>query len=172
MGLSPVFVRNAFESLIGWPSDGVKSGKGNVLLTPEDVSMADQIKKALGFTPENVANARQAEYVQYLKINGTSEYKSAKTSELANLKLDIFKAGQSGNTKKVESLRTEYAAKYQELLEFLRKTNEGGLSARSIDGIKSSIDQKYQAKKNPQKERTAKEQKVADQIRDTYGLNK
>lgn len=172
MGLSPVFVRNGFEALVGWPNDGVRTGRGNVVLTPEDVTVADQLKKVLGFMPESVGNAKQAEYVQNLKTQGPQEYKSAKTSELANLKLDIFRASSSGNTGRAETLRKEYNAKYQELLEFMRNSGNGGLTARSIDGIKSAIDQKYQAKKNPKKERTAKEQRIADQVRDTYGLNK
>jgi hypothetical protein len=167
LGLSPVFVRNAFESLVSWPDEGAKTGRGVVLLTPEDISVGDQIKKALGFAPEKEANAGTAEYVQYLKVNGSNEFKSAKASELANIRLDIYREALKGNTKASERLRGEYSAKYQELLEFIRRSNPEGLSARQIDSLQRSIKQKYEMKKNPRKERNDKEQRVADEIRNT-----
>ena len=158
MSLSPVFIRNAYTGLVGWPTDGVKTGRGQVLLTPEDISIADSLKKVVGLSPRKTSDASTATYVQSLKATGSNEYLSGRKNEAANLRLEIFRAGQKGDTEKVQALQKEYRALYQETLEFMRKINGGVLSARQIDGLQSAIDQIYQQKKNPEKKRNAKEQ--------------
>lgn len=168
--LTPVFVRNAMDALIAWPNDGVRTGKGTMIITPDEVTAGQQALKALGFNPMEVSKGTQAEYAAYIKTHGADQYKSAKTSELANIKYDIWRAGQQGDDKRIDKLRGEYSTKYQDLLEFLRSHGDGQLSARSVDGVKSSIDQKFQAKKNPSKKPSKKDTEALRKARENLGL--
>lgn len=60
----PAFAQNALEAAVVWNTDGYRTRRGTVIVPPEDISTAATRWKALGFTPTDIARAREEEWAK------------------------------------------------------------------------------------------------------------
>ena len=60
----PAFAQNAVEASLVWRTDGYRTRRGSVIVPPEDMTQGMLGWKVLGFTPTEVARAREQEWAK------------------------------------------------------------------------------------------------------------
>jgi hypothetical protein len=121
--LLPTFAKNAIHAWY-WGSDGggVRSQKtGAMVIPPEEVTVAQQMLKAIGFTPSAIANRRQMDFAKNRSDKAVADKKSGFYGEIARLVVQVEKYEAAGNKASADKARREIDAVYEEIGRF----NEG-----------------------------------------------
>jgi hypothetical protein len=119
--LMPQFIKNPMHAL-AWGSDGIRSqATGKVVIPAEKITAADQMLKAIGFTPGRIANQREAEFAQNRANRAASEVKAQFYGDLARHQAQAAKAERAKDTAALRRAETDTAKVFQDIAKF----NEG-----------------------------------------------
>lgn len=114
----PQFLKNPIHAY-AWGSEGIRSqATGKVVIPGEDITVAQQMLKGIGFTPGRISNARESEFAQNRANRAATEIKAGFYGELARLQAQYLKAEQDGDTGEVKRLESKIAEVFQDIAKF------------------------------------------------------
>jgi hypothetical protein len=114
--LSPLAgVRNAFDTFTIM-EDGMKTRNGTVHLTAADLTPANLLTKALGFSPaEYAARRNEAAYAKYIGAKG-NPVREIETQALTNDYIAYINARKEGNMDRARDAYTDFSESYLEYM--------------------------------------------------------
>lgn len=117
----PQFLKNPIHAY-AWGSDGIRSqATGKVVIPGEDITVAQQMLKGIGFTPGRISNARESEFAQNRANRAAGDVRNEFYGKLARILAGMYRAEQSGDGKEVARLE----AKLREGMEEVARFNDG-----------------------------------------------
>ena len=115
--LSPLAgVRNAFDTMTIM-EEGMKTRNGTVHLTAADLTPANLLTKALGFSPaEYAARRNEASYAKYIGAKG-DPVREIETQALTNDYIAYINARKDGNMDRARDAYTDFSESYLEYMQ-------------------------------------------------------
>lgn len=115
----PKPVRDTYRGLYQYNTEGLVSRNGADILSPEQLTWADSVRQAFGFTPLTVKHAYEARNLEYEADQKAAAMVSAGNAALYDGEVDraielYAKAGKLGRNVTADSAKRSVKAKYKE----------------------------------------------------------
>ncbi len=168
--MSPNFLKHWLVAG-GWATGGVRDKKGDLILPADRLETGDLVMKGLGFQPSIVTDVRDYNYAQYRQETAVDGLKRRFTARIARTLVEMERAGEAGDTKKLEALEAELAGIYDELAEH----NESAPPEHQIQLGRRAIANRMMREREGVMARWGKERRAArgaaEELRGVFGLS-
>jgi hypothetical protein len=169
--LTPNFIKNLLVAY-NWTRDGVRDKYGNRIVTPEQVTSGDAIKKGLGFGSQNISDIRDYEYAQRRLETAVDAKKREYTSRIVKAMWRMENAATDEERQKYQGEMTQV---YDEISAHNTKALEDGKPERFIKITGRTIAQRMKRERGGVAVTWGKERKQArgasDAMREDFGLS-
>jgi hypothetical protein len=105
--LLPAALRNPLKA-IGMGSEGVQTMYGNTTVAPSNVTTGMRVAQGLGFTPADVARAREQNSYEQRTASSETAARASVYDNLARTIVDMQAASRAGDRDTVNKLRQQY----------------------------------------------------------------
>ena len=120
--ISPTAFRNLYKAAAVWPQDGVRTAKGNQVMTADEISPQMQLSKALGFQPSQLSREYEKRNVERLQGTG---WRMGYDRRIGNLARDIYERNQKEAAgEDTSTLEKNITKQYKELYAFAAKVGK------------------------------------------------
>lgn len=140
-------LRNLFQGY-DWNREGVQTMHGNMVATPEEISISDVLEKAAGFTPEYIAERRKDRYFGNLQNVQGQTAKTRLARRYADVMYDISRTTDPEDRKALEDERINILDEVFELRKFIQSHN-GDAGDSWMSGFHSSVKKRLAQKRDP-----------------------
>lgn len=108
--MAPVSMRNIFKALVTYPTEGVRTGKGTQIMTPQDIGPQEMLVKAFGFQPSQVSREYEKRNAERLGSMGWRTGYNRYTLKIARAQQEAIKLAEEGRdtTKQQAKIRELY----------------------------------------------------------------
>lgn len=115
--IMPNFIKNAMYAWL-WTNGGVRSEKsGKVVIPKEKVTAGDAAAKAIGFTPSQIANQREAEFAQTRVNTAAADEQREFYGKLARAAADHERANKTNDVQGAAAAKKRMDGLYAEIAE-------------------------------------------------------
>lgn len=108
--MAPVSMRNILKALVTYPTEGVRTGKGTQIMTPQDIGPQEMLVKAFGFQPSQVSREYEKRNAERLGSMGWRTGYNRYTLKIARAQQEAIKLAEEGRdtTKQQAKIRELY----------------------------------------------------------------
>jgi hypothetical protein len=146
--LAPIAAKNLFKASILYPQEGIRTGSGTQIMTPEEWSPMHALLKSFGIQPSQLAREYEKRNAERLGAFGYRQGKNKLVNKIAIATAKMVEARKEGDSENYVIYKQEVKDLYKKLYAFSKKSGET-LDGSWRSGVKRSVNNHLANAKNP-----------------------